>query len=132
MVRFAVLKDGRVFAIGGEYSDADAHGFTQLGEIFDPQTNIWVTMNKPSSFDWIQGDVASCVLPDGRVLLGAPRSNRTAIWDPHYNDCIEAGLGFGARTNTSKIGVTDEETWCLLRDGSVLTVDISSTILAEK
>src|SRR5207248_141668 len=63
-----VLQDGRVFAIGGEYSDAG--GFTPLGEIFDPVTNAWSALNKPASFNWINGDACSCVLPDGRVLLG--------------------------------------------------------------
>jgi hypothetical protein len=124
-----VLNDGRVFAVGGEYSDAGR--FTPLGEIFDPQTNTWGPMNKPSSFNWINGDVASCILSDGRVLFGS-LGTRTAIWDPRYNDWVESGLGFGALLNPSKMGAIDEETWCLLRDGSVLTVDISNTIRAEK
>ncbi len=128
-----VLRDGRVFAVGGEVSDAaPVSGFTPLGEIFDPQSNQWTPLNKPASFNWINGDVSACILADGRVLMGDLNSNRTAIWDPRYDDWSEAGLGFGAVINPSKIGKIDEETWVLLQDGSVLTVDISNTIRAEK
>ncbi len=125
-----VLKDGRVFALGGEYSDAGND--TPLGEIFDPQTNAWSPMNKPSSFNWIHGDVSACIMADGRVLFGALTSNRTAIWDPAVDTWIEAGLAFGALANPTKVGVIDEETWSLLQDGTVLTVDISSPPFAEK
>lgn len=64
-----VLKDGRVFAIGGEYSDAGDD--SPLGEIFDPVTNVWSPLNKPSTFNYIQGDIAASVLADGRVIMGA-------------------------------------------------------------
>src|SRR5215471_15284651 len=37
-----ILADGRVFALGGEYSDA-GNG-TPRGEVFDPQTNTWSLM----------------------------------------------------------------------------------------
>ncbi|MBO0744078.1 MAG: hypothetical protein J2P43_03585, partial [Candidatus Dormibacteraeota bacterium] len=70
-----ILRDGRVFAIGGEYSDAgDVGGGTARGEIFDPQASngvgAWSAIHKPSSFSWINKDAASCILADGRVLLG--------------------------------------------------------------
>ena len=73
----AVLRDGGVCAIGGEYSSdmslsADGN-FAASGEIFDPETNSWSNMNKPSSFNWIQGDAVACTLPDGRLLLGLPQ-----------------------------------------------------------
>ena len=58
-----VLRDGHVFVIGGE--DSDAGDDTPLGEIFDPLTNTRSPLNKPASFDWIQGDAVSCILPDG-------------------------------------------------------------------
>ena len=125
-----VLKDGRVFALGGEYSDAGND--TPLGEIFDPQTNAWSPMSKPSSFNWIHGDVSACIMADGRVLFGALTSNRTAIWDPAVDTWIEAGLAFGTLASPTKVGVIDEETWSLLQDGTVLTVDISSPPFAEK
>ena len=60
-----VLADGRVFVVGGEYSDAG--GDTPLGEMFDPLTNTWSPMDKPGAFSWINGDASACILTDGRV-----------------------------------------------------------------
>src|SRR5450755_2447409 len=93
-----ILKDGRVFAVGGEYSDdlsldrpdgsngsgynGVAGGFCTKGEIFDPVTNVWSPLNKPVSFNWILGDATGCVLADGRVIIGSALSSRSAIWDP--------------------------------------------------
>src|SRR5271166_4263704 len=125
-----VLADGRLFALGGEYSSAGSD--TPLGEIFDPQTNTWSAMNKPASFNWIHGDVSACILTDGRVLFGALTSNQSAIWDPALDTWTEAGRAFGTLASTTKVGTIDEETWSLLPDGTVLTVDISSTPFAEK
>jgi hypothetical protein len=128
-----VLKDGRVFVIGGEKSTP---ANTPLAEIFDPQTNTWSPLLKPSpQFDFIQGDACGCILSDGRVLLGAIFSNRTAIWDPSNNTANawqEAGKAFNTLALPTKQGVCDEETWSLLPDGTVLTVDISATPVAEK
>ncbi len=129
-----VLADGSVFVLGGEYSSAGSD--TPLGEIFDPQTNAWSPMSKPASFNWINGDVSACILDDGRVLLGALSSNRSAIWDPAQpptpNAWTEAGRAFVSLPSTTKVGTIDEETWSLLPDGTVLTVDISSPPFAEK
>jgi Galactose oxidase, central domain len=128
-----VLKDGRAFVIGGEKSTP---ANTPLAEIFDPQTNTWSPLPKPSpQFDFIQGDACGCILADGRVLLGAIFSNRTAIWNPADNTSNawqEAGKAFNTLPSTTKQGVCDEETWSLLPDGTVLTVDISATPVAEK
>ncbi|HEV2099421.1 MAG TPA: hypothetical protein VGR45_10915 [Stellaceae bacterium] len=124
-----ILRDARVFAIGGE--DSSAGGDTPLGEIFDPQSSSWSALNKPAGFDWIQGDASCCILPDGKVLLGSIGDSRTAIWDPEHDSWREAGTAFGTQGNT-KIGRTNEETWTLLRDGSVLTVDTFDTPAAEK
>jgi hypothetical protein len=123
-----VLMDGRVFAIGGEYSDAGNP--TPLAEIFDPVTNSWSALAKPAAYNFINSDAVSCVLTDGRVLLGSPNSNRTAIWDPANGTWIEAGLASG--TVPTKVGNTNEETWALLPDGTVLTVQIVGVPAAEK
>lgn len=129
-----VLRDGRVFVIGGERFNSGGPSST-LGEIFDPVAKTWSAINKPSpDFDYIQGDANGCILADGRVLLGTPNfgSNRTAIWDPDTDYWVEAGLAFGTSAATTKIGNTDEETWTLLQDGTVLTVGISNPPAAEK
>jgi hypothetical protein len=132
-----VLKDGRVFVVGGEYSDILGNTDTSSdndtrGEIFDPVTNTWSAMNKPSpDFDFVLGDCISIVLEDGRVLFGAVSANattgaRTAIWDPATDSWVEAGTKFGSVANTKK-GNANEESWCLLPNGNVLTVQITNT-----
>ena len=124
-----VLKDGRVFVVGGEYSDILGDTDTSAdndtrGEIFDPVAGTWSAMNKPSpGFDFIVGDCVSIVLEDGRVLFGAVSSSattgaRTAIWDPVTDTWIEAGTKFGTVANTKK-GNANEESWCLLPNGNV-------------
>lgn len=125
-----VLADGRVFAIGGEYSDAGKA--TPLGEIFDATTNTWSPLNKPATVNFINSDAVSCVLPDGRVLFGSPGSNRTAIWDPVTDVWTEAGLAFGASTTPTKVANTNEESWSLLPDGTVLAVEVFNAPAAEK
>ncbi len=72
-----VLKDGRVYVVGGEYSDINGDTDTSSdhdvrGEIFDPISSTWSAMNKPTpGFDFIVGDAVSMVLEDGRVIFGA-------------------------------------------------------------
>jgi hypothetical protein len=121
-----MLQDGRVFVVGGEYStDLVNTGGTgtdsPLGEIFDPVTNQWAPMVKPATYNYIQGDVPSCVLADGRVLFGAINTNQTVLWDPAYNYWTAAGSGGLKATQCA------EETWTLLPDESVLTVDVFGT-----
>jgi Galactose oxidase, central domain len=124
-----VLRNGLVFAIGGE--DSSAGPDTPLGEIFDPQSNTWSQLTtKPPGFDWIHGDASCCVLPDGKILFGCLENARTAIWDPEHDSWREAGTAFGTQSPT-KIGRTNEETWTLLRDGSVLAVDTFNPPAAE-
>jgi hypothetical protein len=123
-----VLADGRVFALGGEYSTPND---SPLGEIFNPLTNLWSPLSKPAAFNWVQGDASACILQDGRVIFGSLNTNQTAIWDPAVGTWKEAGTGFGALPPT-KVGASDEETWTLLPDGTVLTVAIASPPYAEK
>ena len=122
-----VLTDGRVFVLGGEYSDNFGQDQCALGEIFDPNTNTWSKMNKPSpGFDFITGDAPSCILPDGRVLFGGINDQQTAIWDPAADLWIHAGRGFNPAGADSKTSASSEETWTLLPDGSVLTVNVAN------
>lgn len=124
-----VLRDGRVFVVGGEYSDAFGQDLCTLGEIFDPSTNAWSQMSKPTpQFDFITGDAPSCILPDGRVLLGCINNldPRTATWDAATDLWLQAGLAFNSKAVDSKTSSSGEETWTLLPDGSVLTVNVAN------
>ncbi len=121
-----VLRNGQVYAIGGEVSGANSD--IPQGEVFDPDTNGWTQMtalDKPAAFNFINGDAPSCVLADGRVLFGAIGSSQTAVWDPMNSTWVQAGTAFGTQANT-KVGNCNEETWTLLPDGSVLTVEVKT------
>jgi len=134
-----VLSDGRVFVIGGEDCSDPLHpSDAPTGEIFDPQTNLFSTLNKPPAFNFICGDCNGSVLADGRVLLGAPNSaafplsRLTAIWDPKDDSWTQAGLEFGAVASTTKKDPFMEETFSLLPDGSVLAPCVQDTPKAQR
>ena len=110
----AVLASGKVLVGGGE--DAPS-GDTNVCEIYDPVQDSWTPVTPPTGWANI-GDAPCAVLPDGRVLVGDINSTRTVIYDP----VADAWFGTGAKGDRSS-----EETWTLLRDGSVLTVECNPT-----
>lgn len=116
----AVLKDGRLLVIGGEYSDAG--GDTNKGEIYDPVTNTWSSLTAPSGWTGV-GDGACCLLPDGRFLLGYYNGTKTAIYDPVSN---------AWSTGATKLDSASEETWVLLSDNTVVTPQCKNHPNAEK
>lgn len=116
----AVLADGRVFVAGGEYSDAG--GDTTDCEIYNPLLNQWTTLTPPAGWAAV-GDAPCCVLPDGRLLLGSIHSNETAIFDPATDKFSAAA---------AKNDPSEEETWTLLPDETVLSVECTSHPKAEK
>jgi hypothetical protein len=119
----AVLKDGRVFRAGGEYNGSSATADLLSAEIFDPFARTWTVISTPPG--WVHlGDAISCVFPDGRVLVGSIDDNRTAIYDPIANTW-SAG---GNKLNQS----SDEETWTLLPDGTILTAECFGHPQTEK
>src|SRR2546425_2926888 len=115
----AVLQDGRVIVAGGEYSDGGSE-FNGV-EIYDPVLDSWTSIAGPG---WANiGDAITCVLADGRLLLGNIFSNGTAIFDP-ITETWSAG--------PTKDDASDEETWTLLADGTVLTVECTNIPKVEK
>ncbi len=121
----AVLADGRVMVMGGEYSTEGDD--TNTGEIYDPNhpEQGWqevVFMTDQARWKSI-GDAPSCVLSDGTLLLGSIDDRRTVLFDPRTGAWIEG---------PDKEDESSEETWTLLRDGSVLTVECSNTPKAER
>jgi hypothetical protein len=115
-----ILKDGRMFVCGGEQS-GDVNN-TKKGEIYDPVSDFWTSIPQPSMLPEV-GDAACCVLPDGRVLIGALSSTACAIYDPKTNSWSTAG---------SKAMRSNEETWVLQPDGTILTVQCFSPYNSEK
>jgi hypothetical protein len=113
----AVLPDGRVLMVGGEYSSAG--GDTNTGEIYDPLANTWTPIaHYPQS---IFGDDPVEVLPDGRVLGGYLAGPQTYIYDP----ATDTWTATGTKLRSDK---TDEESWVKLPDNSIISYDIWSSI----
>jgi Kelch motif len=118
----AVLADGRVLAAGGKYNGSTGRVELNAAEVYDPKGDMWSDLPTPAGWTQI-GDAASCVLADGRVLLGNLGDRRTAIFTPGP-DTWSAG--------PQKGDTSSEESWALLADGTVLTVECSNGQQAEK
>lgn len=118
----AVLRDGTVFVAGGEYNGGIGNADLLATEIYDPVSNSWMIINPPANWTQI-GDAPSCVLPDGRVLLGSINSSNTAIYDPFRQVWTAAA---------NKGDSSSEETFTLLPDNTILTVQCSNIPNAEK
>jgi hypothetical protein len=116
----AVLPDGRVFVVGGEYSGpSGSPNRTNTGEIYDPVGDSWSNIPNfpPTNF----GDDPVQVLPDGRILGGYLSGPQTFIYDPVTNAWTQTGTKL-------RNDQTDEESWVKLPDDSILSYDIWSSI----
>lgn len=105
-----VTRDGRVIVVGGEQSGAGQD--TTRGEIYDSAADVWSPIPSPPGWATV-GDAASCLLPDGRLLIGALLTPECAIYDP-VTDTWSPAASKAVRSN--------EESWVLLPDDSILTV----------
>lgn len=130
----AILADGRVAIIGGEYTLQSGNftfALSNMGEIFDPATGVWQALPSPpatgSPNHWqCIGDAPAAVLADGRWLIGSKLYQDVAVLDPKT-------LTWSAITAPGKIDtINSEEGWTLLADGSVLTLDVSSAPFSER
>lgn len=111
-----VLPSGKVFLLGGEYSGpAGSSNWTNTGEMYDPVANAWtnITSFPQSNF----GDDPTVLLPSGKVLCGYLSGPQTYLYDPGANSWAQTGTKL--RSDQS-----DEETWVMLPDSSVLSYDI--------
>ncbi|MDH7973954.1 hypothetical protein QH494_17335 [Sphingomonas sp. AR_OL41] len=123
----AVLADGRVLFVGGEYNQ-DNYSFgptslTNMSAVFDPVANSWTMIAPPPGQDYI-GDVPSSILPDGRFIFGSKLSKAMWSLDP-------ATLAWSAIPATGKSDNFSEEGFTLLPGGNVLVVDMVNTPQSE-
>jgi hypothetical protein len=109
----AVLRDGRVFIAGGEYS-GDIDTDLNTAALYDPVADAWSMVTGQISWTSI-GDAPCCVLNDGTVLVGSIDRQDCAIFDPGTGSWTTAASKQNANSN--------EETWTLLPDGTVLTIE---------
>jgi hypothetical protein len=119
----AVLADGRVVIVGGEYN----HGqflLTNKGAIYDPVADRWDQLAPPPTWANI-GDSQSVVLPDGRFVVGRKLDKQVAALDP-------ATLQWTLLGSQNKKDFNSEEGWTLMPDGTVLTVDVKKAPHSER
>lgn len=115
----AVLPDGRVIVIGGEYNNG-VKAWTNRGAIYDPLTNRWKAVSPPPGSDWLQiGAAASTVLANGTFMIGGTFTKQQALFNPVNLSWTITGSG--------KADINNQETWTLLPNGDVLTIDANNT-----
>ena len=125
----AVLADGRLVIVGGEYNKG-SFALSNMGAIYDPKANTWTmltppTTGSPNYFQCI-GDAPSVVLADGRFLIGSKLYQNLAVLDP-------SALTWSIVSETGKNDTfNSEEGWTLLPDGSVFTLDVAKAPAAER
>ncbi len=118
-----VLPSGKVFVLGGEFSDPNLDGnITNTGEIYDPVANTWSSIAPyPEHFGPFFGDDPSMVLPNGNIMAGDIFTNQPMIYNPGTNSWSPAGVkNFPDRS--------DEEGWVKLPNGNVLVYDLFRSI----
>ncbi len=119
----AVLADGRVVVVGGEYNNGN-FALTNKGAIYDPKANTWTALGHPKGWGYI-GDSPSAVLPNGKFLVGRKLDKRMAELDPTTLNWTELG-------SAGKSDFNAEEGWTLMPDGSVLTFDVKHAPHSER
>ncbi|MGA3093163.1 MAG: choice-of-anchor D domain-containing protein [Terriglobales bacterium] len=115
----AVLPDGRVIIMGGEYNGSNTEVWTNLGAIYDPVANTWTAVSAPSGWSQI-GDAESTILADGTYMLAACCNN------PAADALFDATNLTWTSTGAPNAGqdYQDEQGYELLPNGDVLTIDI--------
>jgi len=116
----AVLPDGRVVVVGGEYNNLAAT-WTNIGFMYDPVFDTWSTQLTVPFPTGQVGDAQSTVLENGTLVLAAGAganagTGNLATFDP-------VTLTFTALSPTGKADSNNEENWNILPDGTLLTVD---------
>ncbi|MGB6795759.1 MAG: kelch repeat-containing protein, partial [Xanthobacteraceae bacterium] len=118
----AVLGDGTVFVAGGENNTGKQDADILTAQIYDPLSDTWTPIATPPGWTGI-GDAPTCALPDGRLLIGSFESNANALFDPKTQIWQAGG---------TKADSCSEETFTLMPNGNVLTVECSNAPNAEQ
>jgi hypothetical protein len=125
----AVLADGRVLFVGGEYNQNQydlpfaPSGLTNMSAVYDPRTDQWTMIAAPAGVAYI-GDSPSAVLPDGSFVFGSKLGREMWRLDP-------VTMAWAPVPATGKADDFAEEGWTLLPDGELFTVDVGIAFHAE-
>lgn len=124
----AVLPDGRVIIMGGEYDGGGQGVWTNQGAIYDPLADQWTPVAAPIGKKWKNiGDASGVVLANGTFMLGGCCGNPAvdALFNP-------ANLSW-TPTGAPQAGdhYQDEQGYELLPDGNVLTIDIWTNFASQ-
>lgn len=129
-----VLRDGRVFVLGGEYTEfGQPQTDVNTGEIFDPTagpvsdqfhpelgpTGSWTSIVNPLP-ETHAGDAISALLPDGRVLVGSMDTPNTHVFDPSNGTWTNGPTRLHGDTSS-------EEGWVQVGDGMILSYAIQGS-----
>jgi hypothetical protein len=120
----AVLPDGRVIVIGGEYNFAisNTEVWTNLGEIYDPAAGTWTCLSAPSGWNQL-GDAMSVVLPNGTFQLGDAVRVQIATLNLSTNPPTWSVINPPGKS-ADNFGYNNEEGWTLLPNGTVLALEV--------
>jgi hypothetical protein len=115
----AVLPDGRVIVEGGEYLAGD-FAFTTRGALYDPVADSWTSVSPPPGWQTI-GDASGEVLADGRFMLSS-----CCDGPPGPSAILDLNSMTWSPTGTGKLDIHDEESWVMLWDDTLLTIDCNN------
>jgi len=118
----AVLADGRLVIVGGEYN-LGKFALTNMGAIYDPKANTWKSLTPPTGWSYI-GDSPSVVLPSGKFVVGNKLTTDMQELDPKT-------LTWTSLSSTGKSDFNAEEGWTLLSNGTMLTADVKNAPNSE-
>jgi len=111
----AVLADGTLLIIGGEYNFGN-FTLTNLGAIYNPANNTWTNLAAPKGWKYI-GDSPSSVLANGDFLIGNKLTKQDRLYTPSTGTWSTVG-------DAKKSDFNAEEGWTLLANGNILTADV--------
>jgi len=125
----AVLADGRVVFVGGEYNQNNysipfaPSALTNMSAVYDPVADKWTMIPPPPGVPYI-GDVPCVISPTGQLIFGLKLG--TTMWS------LDPGtLTWSQLPSSGKADNFAEEGFTLLPSGAILTIDVGATPHAE-